>query len=447
MGTPGRLIDYTKQRILDLKDIRYLVIDEADRLFDLGFVADLRWILRRLPSYDQRQSMLFSATLGYRVLELTYEFMNLPQEVSVDPDRRTVEKVCQELYHCGYQEKLSLLLGILQREDWSRVMVFANTRQGVDWLAYKLSHNGLPAEGISGRLDQRQRIKLLQRFKEGDTKILVATNVAARGLHVEDISHVINYDLPADPEDYVHRVGRTARVGASGKAITLCCDRFATHLPYVEEYLGQKIPVAWADDALFAADQAPDYRPPRRRDHEHPAERRSGRGSSRSPLARAPPGKTSPRAKTGRPGRNGLPRRRDRRRPLPPRRRLPRRRTPLASPSPRNGPPAGAAGTQAGRGALRGRGPPGSTPRLIPRPGGGTPSPPAAAGGDACWGPGERDSGWKGLARGAGEGMIRAGLLDPLGIELAQALGREDGAQLLHELTGWNARYEPNRSR
>ncbi len=207
-----------------------------------------------------------------------------------------MEKVCQELYHCGYQEKLSLLLGILQREDWSRVMVFANTRQGVDWLAYKLSHNGLPAEGISGRLDQRQRIKLLQRFKEGDTKILVATNVAARGLHVEDISHVINYDLPADPEDYVHRVGRTARVGASGKAITLCCDRFATHLPYVEEYLGQKIPVAWADDALFAADQAPDYRPPRRRDHEHPAERRSGRGSSRSPRGtRSPRENKSPR--------------------------------------------------------------------------------------------------------------------------------------------------------
>jgi len=264
VGTPGRLIDYIKQRILRLDKVRFLVIDEADRLFDMGFVADLRWMLRRLPPYDQRQSMLFSATLGWRVLELTYEFMNLPQEVTIEPDKRTVEQVTQELYHCSSHEKLNLLLGLLQREDWTRVMVFANTKYMVDWLAFKLRHNGFPAEGISGDLDQRKRLKLLERFKKGEVKILVATNVAARGLHVEDISHVINFDVPADPEDYVHRVGRTARAGAQGKAITLCCDRYATHLPYVEEYLGSKIPVAWADDDLFVPDQAPDYQPRRR---------------------------------------------------------------------------------------------------------------------------------------------------------------------------------------
>ena len=264
VATPGRLIDYTKQRFFDPKGIRYLVVDEADRLFDMGFVQDLRWILRRLPNYRQRQSMLFSATLGWKVLELTYEFMNLPEKVSVQKDTRTVEQVTQELYHCSSNEKLSLLLGLLDREDWARVMVFANTKYRVDWLAFKLKKNGYPAEGISGDISQKRRLQLMDQFKKGELKILVATNVAARGLHVEDVSHVINYDVPSDPEDYVHRVGRTARAGAVGKAITLCCDKYATHLPFVEEYLEDKIPVCWAEDELFVRDEAPDYRPQRR---------------------------------------------------------------------------------------------------------------------------------------------------------------------------------------
>lgn len=278
VGTPGRLIDYTKQKALLLRGVKYLVIDEADRLFDMGFVADLRWILRRLPSYDRRQSMLFSATLGHRVLELTYEFMNLPRRVAIERETRTVEQVVQELYHVGRGEKLPLLLGILKREPWSRVLVFTNTRAGVDWLAFKLKGNGLPAEGISGRLDQRRRLKLMSRFKNDELKILVATNVAARGLHIDNVSHVINYDVPADPEDYVHRVGRTARAGAVGKAITFCCDSYATHLPHVEEYLGQKVPVAWAEDDMFVPDKAPDYRPPRRSDRRGGPPR--GRGTS-----------------------------------------------------------------------------------------------------------------------------------------------------------------------
>jgi ATP-dependent RNA helicase RhlB len=281
VGTPGRLIDYIKQRALDVRHVRYLVIDEADRLFDLGFIADLRWILKRLPNYDQRQSMLFSATLGWKVLELTYEYMNLPQEVTVTRETRTVEQVSQELLHCSKHEKLNLLLGILEREAWTRVMIFTNTRHSVDWLTQKLQGNGLPADGISGRLDQRKRLSLLQRFKDDELKILVATNVAARGLHIDDVSHVINFDVPADPEDYVHRVGRTARAGAVGKAITICCDEFACHLPYVEQYLGQKIPVSFAEDELFKRDQAPPYR---RRRTEGESESRYGaprRGASR----------------------------------------------------------------------------------------------------------------------------------------------------------------------
>ncbi|MDR1397630.1 MAG: DEAD/DEAH box helicase [Desulfarculales bacterium] len=260
VGTPGRLIDYLKQRIFSPKGVEFLVIDEADRLFDMGFVADLRWILRRLPPYSQRQSMLFSATLNYRVMELTYEFMNLPKEIAVEKETRTVAQVSEELYHCSKQEKLLLLLGILQKENPSRVMIFANTKFTVDWLAFKLKTNGLPAEGISGDINQKARLNLLNRFKNNQLKIMVATNVAARGLHVEDVSHVINFDLPADPEDYVHRIGRTARAGASGKAISLCCDEYATHLPHIESFLGRKLVVSWAEDELFLPDRAPEYR-------------------------------------------------------------------------------------------------------------------------------------------------------------------------------------------
>ena len=279
VATPGRAIDYIKQKFLDLRHIRHLVIDEADRLFDMGFIADLRWIMRRLPPYDQRQSMLFSATLGYRVIELTYEFMNMPEKVSVTPDQRTVEKVEQEMYHCSAHEKINLLLGILQKEDWHRVMIFTNTKRAVDIITHKLQGHGLPAEGISGDLTQRKRQSLVKQFKDGELKILVATNVAARGLHVDDVSHVINYDIPADPEDYVHRVGRTARAGAVGKAITLCCDKYATHLPYVEEYLGEKIPVSWADDDMFLPDHT--GMPPRRPRTGRPGDSSGGGGRGR----------------------------------------------------------------------------------------------------------------------------------------------------------------------
>ncbi|CAO0822974.1 ATP-dependent RNA helicase RhlB [Desulfarculales bacterium] len=290
VGTPGRLIDYMKQRVLDPKRLRFLVIDEADRLFDMGFMADLRWILKRLPNYTQRQSMLFSATLNYRVMELTYEYMNLPVELSVARDQRTVEQVTQEMFHCSKKEKINLLLGILQREEWTRVMIFTNTRYVVDWVTFKLQNNGLPAEGISGSLDQRKRLNLMERFKANELKILVATNVAARGLHVEDVSHVINFDVPADPEDYVHRVGRTARAGALGKAITFCCDEYATHLPFVEQYLGCKIPVAWADDSFFLPDQAPVYRRPRHEpDEQRPGNHRGDcRGEAQGDRGRRP---------------------------------------------------------------------------------------------------------------------------------------------------------------
>jgi ATP-dependent RNA helicase RhlB len=252
--TPGRIIDYLKQGIFKTDGIKMLVIDEADRLFDLGFTKDMRYLLRKLPPYDTRQSMLFSATLSYRVMELTYEFMNLPEFISVTPQIITVEGIEQQLFHVGSEKKLELLLGLLKREDWSRMLIFVNTKVGVDWLTAKLKGNSWPAERITGDLPQRKRFRLMEQFKNGRIKILVATDVASRGIHVEDISHVINYDLPQDSENYIHRIGRTARAGKTGKAFALACEDYVYHLEPLEEMLGYKIPVVWPGNDWFVAD-------------------------------------------------------------------------------------------------------------------------------------------------------------------------------------------------
>ncbi len=252
--TPGRIIDYYKQGIFKTEAIKILVIDEADRLFDLGFTKDMRYLLRKLPPYATRQSMLFSATLSYRVMELTYEYMNLPEFISVTPQTITVEGIEQQLFHIGSEKKLELLLGLLKREEWSRVLIFVNTKVGVDWLTNKLKGNACPAERITGDLPQRKRFRLMEQFKNGRIKILVATDVASRGIHVEDISHVINYDLPQDSENYIHRIGRTARAGKTGKAFSLACEDYVYHLEPLEEMLGYKIPVVWPGNDWFVAD-------------------------------------------------------------------------------------------------------------------------------------------------------------------------------------------------
>jgi ATP-dependent RNA helicase RhlB len=260
IGTPGRIIDYMKQRVLKVKRVKVLVIDEADRMFDMGFIRDLRYILKRLPHHTKRQSMLFSATLNYRVLELAYEYMNHPEEIYIEPQERTVDTVEQCVFHVGFREKFPLLLGIMKREPWHRVLIFCNTKAGVESLAAKLIGNGYPAEGITGDLPQRQRLRLMERFKSGDLKILVATDVASRGIHVEDVTHVINYDVPQDREDYVHRIGRTARGGKSGKAITLACERWVWHLEPIEKFIDMKIPVVWFDETWLEHDRSPSRR-------------------------------------------------------------------------------------------------------------------------------------------------------------------------------------------
>jgi ATP-dependent RNA helicase RhlB len=251
IGTPGRLIDYFKQHVYSLKKTRYLVIDEADRMFDMGFIDDLRFLLRKLPDYSKRQSMLFSATLSYRVMELAYEFMNLPEKISVTPEQVTVDKVEQVLYHVGKHEKVPLLLGLLARERPERVLVFVNTRRAADMVVERLSRNSWKAAAITGDILQKKRLRLLEEFKSGELPILVATDVASRGIDVKDVSHVINFDLPQDAEDYVHRIGRTGRAGATGKAISLACEEYVYSLEAIEQYIGQKVPVDWAEDQLY----------------------------------------------------------------------------------------------------------------------------------------------------------------------------------------------------
>jgi len=250
IGTPGRLIDYFKQRVFDLKALQAVVLDEADRMFDLGFIKEIRYLFRHMPHPEQRLSMLFSATLSYRVLELAYEHMNNPQLVVIDADRRAASRIRQQLYHLSEAEKLPALVGLLRQAEQGRVMVFVNTKRAGELIQAQLLHNEIAADLISGDVPQKKRQRMLRQFHTGETKVLVATDVAARGLHIPEVSHVINYDLPQDPEDYVHRIGRTARAGSEGDAISLCCERYCYALPDIEEYLGERIPSDHLPEAL-----------------------------------------------------------------------------------------------------------------------------------------------------------------------------------------------------
>jgi ATP-dependent RNA helicase RhlB len=301
IATPGRMIDYFKQRLFDLKSVQVMILDEADRMFDLGFIKDIRFILRRMPPPDERLNMLFSATLSYRVTELAYEHMNNPQFIRIEPDKRTVDKVEQRLYHVAIEEKRALLIGLLRRMDPTRTLVFVNTKDTAESLVAQIQGNGFSAEVLSGDVPQKMRLRLLQDFIEGRLPILVATDVMARGLHIPDVSHVFNFDLPQNAEDYVHRIGRTARAGKSGDAISFACERYVFSLMEIEAYLGHKIQVASVTPELLA-ELAP---PAPRARREERGGRRPGRGGNRREAGRAPrEGRaTPPSGKNRSPGR------------------------------------------------------------------------------------------------------------------------------------------------
>ncbi len=244
IATPGRMLDYHKQGVFSLNSVEVMVIDEADRMFDLGFIKDVRFIFRRLPPRDQRQVLLFSATLSHRVLELAYEHMHEAEKLVVESENITADHVRQLVYFPAKEEKMPLLLNLLDQAKPTRSIIFVNTKAAAERVTDRVKRHGCRVGAISGDVPQLKRQKLLQRFQEGQLDILVATDVAARGLHIPAVSHVFNYDLPHEAEDYVHRIGRTARLGAEGDAISFACDLYAMSLPDIETYIGQSIPVA-----------------------------------------------------------------------------------------------------------------------------------------------------------------------------------------------------------
>ncbi|MBN1685270.1 MAG: DEAD/DEAH box helicase [Spirochaetales bacterium] len=284
IGTPGRLIDLAQSKKLILSDISILVIDEADRLFDMGFLPDIRKMLKSMN--PERMTMLFSATLNTRVWQVSWEYMNDPVEIMMNPEQLTVDEITQELYHVSRDEKVNLLLGILKKEKPENALIFCNTKSGVYDLSERLNRNGYRSQYIIGDLPQKKRIRVIDQLKSGELSYLVATDVAARGLHVDDLALVVNYDLPEDPENYVHRIGRTARAGNTGKAISLACERFVYGLEPIEKLIDMKIPVMPVTDELIVTDASAGMYFNRHRDSDErerrPRGRSSGRSSSRS---------------------------------------------------------------------------------------------------------------------------------------------------------------------
>lgn len=252
IGTPGGLIDFYKKGLLKTEGIKYLVIDEAERLFTQRLAGDMRYLLRKLPHSRDRVSILFSGILSYRVLAVTYDFMNLPDFITMTPDQVRTQEIDQSLFHVASEEKLRLLLGLLKRESWKRVLIFVSTAEEVESLAQTLNGNGLAAEGVIRELPQNKRRNLMARFKGGKIKILVTTDEVARGIHVEDISLVINYRLPQDGETYLRRLGRMTK---PGRAISFASEGDAFYLEPIEEALGYRIPVRWPQDDWFREDR------------------------------------------------------------------------------------------------------------------------------------------------------------------------------------------------
>jgi ATP-dependent RNA helicase RhlB len=256
VGTPGRVLDLNKSGKMNLADVSFFVIDEADRMFDMGFYPDERRLLKVLPPIERRQTMLFSATLNARVKNLAWECTKKPFEIEIKPEIVTVEEVTQMLYHVPSQEKMPLLLGIIKRHQPESLIIFCNTKKYTEIIARRLQMNGIECQFIIGDLPQSKRLKVIDDLKEGKIKTLVATDVAARGLDIENLAMVINYDLPAEAENYVHRIGRTARAGKTGKAVSLASEQDVYELPAIERYIGKKIPSEIAVQELYEEDKS-----------------------------------------------------------------------------------------------------------------------------------------------------------------------------------------------
>jgi ATP-dependent RNA helicase RhlB len=283
IGTPGRIIDYFKQGVFKLDQVQVAILDEADRMFDLGFIKDIRYLLRRLPSPEKRLNMLFSATLSQRVLELAYEHMNEPELIRIESESVTVDRVRQAIYFPSNEDKMPLLVGLIREMGAVRIMIFVNMKREAERVQNYLEANGIHASAISGDVPQKKRMRMLENFQKGELPVLIGTDVASRGLHIPDVEYVINYDLPHDAEDYVHRIGRTARAGAYGNALSLGCETYVITLPEIEKFIGHKIPVASYDPADLPTLIRP--KPRKRRPTDQRGKPRGG-GSSRRPRRR-----------------------------------------------------------------------------------------------------------------------------------------------------------------
>ncbi|MDH3337860.1 MAG: ATP-dependent RNA helicase RhlB [Gammaproteobacteria bacterium] len=281
IGTPGRIIDYFKQGVFKLDQVEVAVLDEADRMFDLGFIKDIRYLLRKLPAPDKRLNMLFSATLSQRVMELAYEHMNEPELIRIEPDKITADRVRQAVFFPSNEDKMPLLVGLIREMGAGRIMVFVNMKREAERVESYLEANGIHAKAISGDVPQKKRLRMLLEFQRGELQVLIGTDVASRGLHVPDVQYVINYDLPQDAEDYVHRIGRTARAGAAGDAISFGCETYAVSLPDIEEFIGHRIPVAKYDPDIL-----PELIKPKRKPRQSSAPR--GRQGDKRPPRRRP---------------------------------------------------------------------------------------------------------------------------------------------------------------
>ncbi|QYJ86478.1 ATP-dependent RNA helicase RhlB [Shewanella mesophila] len=283
IGTTGRIIDYVRQGVLNVSSIQAVVLDEADRMFDLGFIKDIRFLFRRMPDAKSRLNMLFSATLSMKVQELAYDHMNDPEKVEIAPSEKTSKNITEEIFYPSQEEKMRLLLTLIE-EDWpEKAIVFSNTKHSCENLWAHLEGDGHRVGLLTGDVPQKKRIRILEQFTSGDLDILVATDVAARGLHISDVSHVYNYDLPDDCEDYVHRIGRTGRAGQKGISISFACEEYALNLPAIESYIQHSIPVTNYDsDALL------DDLPPPVRIHRKHTTRPTGRPGSGKPQGGRP---------------------------------------------------------------------------------------------------------------------------------------------------------------
>ncbi len=251
VGTPGRLLDFQKSRKIDFKQFDMFVLDEADRMFDMGFYPDVQKMFSLLKEKKHIQTMLFSATLSVRVRNLAWSYMSEPVEIEVEPEEICVDKIDQELYHVAKNEKFQLFLYLMQRENCDNALIFTNTKAKAVEIAKRLTLNGYTTKYLMGDMSQSKRLNTISRMKDGNIKFLVATDVAARGIQIDDLQLVINYDIPEDFENYVHRIGRTARAGKTGKAITLACEEYIYGLEPIEKYIEMKIPVKWVDEEEF----------------------------------------------------------------------------------------------------------------------------------------------------------------------------------------------------